>query len=80
MYLVCRSFCFFLFLPSIEFKNLFVCLLALTSSNFFVIKENALKIAFVEPDTVTMRSGHDPSDILIVAPDWNEKEEHVRKP
>lgn len=44
--------------------------LTLTSSNFLVIKENALKIAFVEPETVTMRSGHDPSDILMVAPDW----------
>lgn len=44
-------------------------LIVLTSSNFLVIRENALKIAFVEPETVTMRSGHDPSDILIVAPD-----------
>lgn len=43
----------------------------LTSSNFLVMSENALKIAFVEPETVTMRSGHDPSDILIVAPDCN---------
>lgn len=40
-----------------------------TSSNFFVISENALNIAFVEPETVTIRSGHDPSDILIFAPD-----------
>lgn len=41
----------------------------LTSSNFLVINENALNMAMVEPDTVTMRSGHDPSDILILAPD-----------
>lgn len=40
-----------------------------TSSNFFVISENALKIAFVDPETVTIRSGHDPSDMLIFAPD-----------
>lgn len=26
-------------------------------------------MAFVDPDTVTMRSGHDPSEILIFAPD-----------
>jgi hypothetical protein len=42
----------------------------LTSSNFFVINVNALKIALVDPDTVTIRSGHDPSDMLIFAPDW----------
>lgn len=41
----------------------------ITSSNFFVISENALKIAFVDPETVTIRSGHDPSDMLIFAPD-----------
>lgn len=43
-----------------------------TSSNFFVISENALKIAFVDPETVTIRSGHDPSDMLIFAPDWKQ--------
>lgn len=42
----------------------------LTSSNFLVISENALKMAVVEPDTVTMRSGHEPSDMLMIAPDW----------
>lgn len=41
----------------------------LTSSNFFVINVNALKIELVVPDTVTIRSGHDPSDMLIFAPD-----------
>lgn len=30
----------------------------------------ALNIALVLPVTVTMRSGHDPSDMLILAPDW----------
>lgn len=45
----------------------------LTSSNFLVIKEKALNIAFVEPETVTIRSGHDPSDMLILAPDWKFK-------
>lgn len=44
--------------------------MVLTSSNFFVIKEKALYIAFVEPETVTIRSGHDPSDMLIFAPDY----------
>lgn len=39
------------------------------SSNFRVMRENALKIAFVEPDTVTIRSGHDPSEMFIFAPD-----------
>lgn len=37
-----------------------------------MINENALNMAMVEPDTVTMRSGHDPSDILILAPDCKE--------
>lgn len=46
----------------------------LTSSNFFVINENALKIALVDPDTVTMRSGHDPSEMFIFAPDCNKNE------
>lgn len=46
-----------------------------TSSNFLVISENALKMAVVEPDTVTMRSGHDPSDMLMMAPDCHEKHE-----
>lgn len=46
----------------------------LTSSNFFVINVNALKIELVVPDTVTIRSGHDPSDMLIFAPDWKKRE------
>lgn len=45
----------------------------LTSSNFLQIRVNALKIALVDPVTVTMRSGHEPSDMLIFAPDWKEK-------
>lgn len=40
-----------------------------TSSNFLHMSVNALKIALVLPVTVTMRSGHDPSDMLILAPD-----------
>lgn len=40
-----------------------------TSSNFLQISVNALKIALVNPVTVTIRSGHDPSDMLIFAPD-----------
>lgn len=27
-------------------------------------------MALVDPDTVTIRSGHEPSDIFILAPDW----------
>lgn len=38
-----------------------------------MIKENALKMALVEPDTVTIRSGHEPSDMLIFAPDFIQK-------
>ena len=40
-----------------------------TSSNFLQINENALKIALVEPVTVTIRSGHEPSEMFILAPD-----------
>lgn len=41
------------------------------SSNFLHIRVNALKIEFVGPVTVTILSGHEPSDMLILAPDWN---------
>lgn len=41
----------------------------LTSSNFLQISVNALKIALVDPVTVTILSGQDPSDMLILAPD-----------
>lgn len=41
------------------------------SSNFLHIRVNALKIEFVGPVTVTIRSGHEPSDMFILAPDWN---------
>lgn len=55
----------------------------LTSSNFLVINENALNIAFVDPDTVTIRSGHEPSEIFILAPDWKvrkkKKDEIINK-
>lgn len=37
-----------------------------------------MNIAFVEPATVTIRSGHDPSDILIFAPDYNSAEENEK--
>jgi hypothetical protein len=30
-------------------------------------------MALDEPDTVTMRSGQEPSDMFIFAPDWKEK-------
>lgn len=39
----------------------------------------ALKMALVLPVTVTMRSGHDPSEMLILAPDWNEKTKYFIK-
>lgn len=39
------------------------------SSNFLQISVNALKIEFVGPVTVTIRSGHEPSEMLIFAPD-----------
>ena len=42
-----------------------------TSSNFLQIKVNALKMALVAPVTVTIRSGQEPSDMLILAPDCN---------
>lgn len=45
----------------------------LTSSNFLQINVKALKIEFVDPVTVTIRSGHDPSDMFILAPDWKAK-------
>lgn len=32
-------------------------------------------IALADPDTVTIRSGHDPSDMLIFAPDYEKKRE-----
>ncbi|PSN47313.1 hypothetical protein C0J52_04404 [Blattella germanica] len=35
------------------------------------IRVNALKMAFVGPVTVTIRSGHEPSEMLILAPDCN---------
>jgi hypothetical protein len=35
-------------------------------------------MAFVEPDTVTIRSGHEPSDIFIFAPDCKKKRETER--
>jgi hypothetical protein len=34
---------------------------------------NALKMAFVGPVTVTMRSGQEPSDMFILAPDCKHK-------
>jgi hypothetical protein len=34
---------------------------------------NALKMAFVGPVTVTMRSGQEPSEMLILAPDCKHK-------
>lgn len=42
------------------------------SSNFLQIRVNALKIEFVGPVTVTIRSGHEPSEMLIFAPDCRE--------
>lgn len=42
------------------------------SSNFLQIRVNALKIEFVGPVTVTIRSGHEPSEMLIFAPDCGE--------
>lgn len=39
------------------------------SSNFLHIKVKALNIEFVGPVTVTILSGHEPSDMLILAPD-----------
>lgn len=32
------------------------------------MSENALRIASVDPVTVTIRSGHEPSEMLIFAP------------
>lgn len=46
---------------------------SLTSSNFLQMSVNALKMAFVGPVTVTMRSGHEPSEMLILAPDCKHK-------
>ena len=40
----------------------------LTSSNFLQIIVKALKMESVDPVTVTIRSGHDESEILILAP------------
>lgn len=39
------------------------------SSNFLHINVNALKMEFVGPVTVTIRSGQEPSEMLIFAPD-----------
>lgn len=50
-------------------KKLLSLHIRLTSSNFLHINVNALKIAFVDPVTVTIRSGHEPSDMFILAPD-----------
>jgi hypothetical protein len=43
--------------------------LSLTSSNFLQMSVNALKMAFVGPVTMMMRSGKQPSEMLILAPD-----------
>lgn len=44
------------------------------SSNFLQIRVNALKMEFVGPVTVTIRSGHEPSEMFILAPDcWKKK-------
>lgn len=51
-----------------------------TSSNFLHMSVNALKIALVLPVTVTIRSGHDPSDMLILAPDWKKKKIYLIGP
>ena len=40
----------------------------LTSSNFLQIIVKALKMESVDPVTVTIRSGHDESEMLILAP------------
>ena len=45
----------------------------LTSSNFLQIIVKALKMESVDPVTVTIRSGHDESEILILAPLWKWK-------
>ena len=42
-----------------------------SSSNFAQIRVNAFSIAWLVPMTVTIRSGHDPSVMLIFAPLWN---------
>lgn len=36
-----------------------------------MINVNALYIALVEPETVTIRPGQDPSDMFIFAPDYD---------
>lgn len=43
------------------------------SSNFLQIRVKALKIELVGPVTVTIRSGHEPSDMFIFAPDYKIK-------
>ena len=40
-----------------------------TSSSFLQMRLNALKMASVVPVMVTIRSGQDPSDMLMRAPD-----------
>ena len=44
---------------------------SITSSNFRAISEKALSIASVEPVTVTILSGHEPSEMFILAPLWS---------
>ena len=39
-----------------------------SSSNLWQMRVKALSIAWLEPDTVTIRSGHAPSVMLILAP------------
>jgi hypothetical protein len=46
---------------------------SLTSSNFLQMSVKALKMAFVGPVTVTMRSGQEPSEMFILAPDCKHK-------
>ena len=41
-----------------------------SSSNFAQIRVNAFRIDWLVPMTVTIRSGHDPSVMLILAPLW----------
>ena len=45
----------------------------ITSSNFLHIMVNALNMESVEPVTVTILSGHEESDMLILAPLWKKR-------
>ena len=45
-----------------------------TSSNFLQMRLNALKMASVVPVMVTIRSGQEPSEMLMRAPDYRRKE------